>query len=79
MDALSSTVPMKINCDLQLTLMASSLYRLLGTRLGGAYTTPTYSPPGSPTPPPPSPGGAAATSNSPSAESRDPRGVNSHS
>jgi hypothetical protein len=38
-DALSSTVPMKINCDLQLTLMASSLYRLLGARLGGPYTT----------------------------------------
>ena len=30
MDALSSVVAMKVNCDLQLTLMASSLYRLLG-------------------------------------------------
>src|SRR5436305_2207301 len=30
MDALSSAVALKINCDLQLTLMASSLYRLLG-------------------------------------------------
>ena len=39
MDALSSTVPMKINCDLQLTLMAASLYRMLGTRLGGPYPT----------------------------------------
>ena len=29
MDALSSAVAMKVNCDLQLTLMASSLYRLL--------------------------------------------------
>ncbi|MBW1707410.1 MAG: hypothetical protein JRJ86_19990 [Deltaproteobacteria bacterium] len=29
MDALSSTVAMKVNLDLQLTLMASSLYRLL--------------------------------------------------
>lgn len=39
MDALSSAVPMKINCDLQLTLMASSLYRLLGTQVGNGYTT----------------------------------------
>lgn len=37
MDALSSAVPMKVNCDLQLTLMASSLYRLLGFRLGNGY------------------------------------------
>ena len=29
MDALSSAVAMKVNCDLQLTLMASSLYRFL--------------------------------------------------
>ena len=29
MDALSSAVAMKVNCDLQLTLMGSSLYRLL--------------------------------------------------
>ena len=29
MDALSSTVAMKVNCDLQLTLISSSLYRLL--------------------------------------------------
>jgi hypothetical protein len=28
---------MKINCDLQLTLMASSLYRLLGARIGNGY------------------------------------------
>lgn len=39
MDALSSTVAMKINCDLQLTLMGSSLYRLFGARVGGPYTT----------------------------------------
>jgi len=39
MDALSSAVAMKINCDLQLTLMGSSLYRLLGARIGGGYTT----------------------------------------
>jgi len=38
MDALSSTVAMKVNCDLQLTLMGSSLYRLLGARIGGGYT-----------------------------------------
>jgi hypothetical protein len=37
MDALSSAVPMKVNCDLQLTLMASSLYRLLGARIGKGY------------------------------------------
>ncbi len=37
MDALSSAVAMKVNCDLQLTLMASSLYRLLGTKLGEGY------------------------------------------
>ena len=38
MDALSSTVAMKVNCDLQLTLMASSLYRLLGAKVGNGYT-----------------------------------------
>jgi hypothetical protein len=37
MDALSSAVAMKVNCDLQLTLMGSSLYRLLGTRVGKGY------------------------------------------
>ena len=39
MDALSSAVAMKVNCDLQLTLMASSLYRLLGARIGRGYQT----------------------------------------
>jgi hypothetical protein len=39
MDALSSAVPMKVSCDLQLTLMASSLYRLLGERIGNGYST----------------------------------------
>jgi hypothetical protein len=39
MDALSSVVAMKLSCDLQLTLMASSLYRLLGARLGNGYQT----------------------------------------
>ena len=41
MDALSSAVAMKVNCDLQLTLMASSLYRLLGTEIGQGYETAT--------------------------------------
>lgn len=39
MDALSSAVAMKVDCDLQLTLMASSLYRLLGQRIGNGYET----------------------------------------
>ena len=37
MDALSSAVAMKVNCDLQLTLMASSLYRLFGAKIGHGY------------------------------------------
>lgn len=37
MDALSSRVPMKVDCDLQLTLIASSLYRLLGVQIGQGY------------------------------------------
>jgi hypothetical protein len=37
MDALSSAVAMKVNCDLQLTLMASSLYRLLARRVANGY------------------------------------------
>lgn len=39
MDALSSAVAMKVDCDLQLTLVASSLYRLLGQRIGNGYET----------------------------------------
>lgn len=39
MDALSSAVPMKVNCDLQLTLMASNLYRLFGEQIGNGYAT----------------------------------------
>ena len=39
MDALRSAVAMKVNCDLQLTLMASSLYRLLAVRVGNGYET----------------------------------------
>jgi hypothetical protein len=37
MDALSSVVAMKVNCDVMLTVMASSLYRLLGTQIGQGY------------------------------------------
>jgi hypothetical protein len=37
MDALSSAVALKVNCDIQLTLMASSLYRYLGQRVGNGY------------------------------------------
>jgi hypothetical protein len=36
-DALSSAVALKVNCDLQLTRMASSLYRLLAGRIGRGY------------------------------------------
>jgi transposase len=39
MDALSSAVPLKVNCDVQLTILASSLYRMLGNRIGNGYTT----------------------------------------
>jgi len=39
MDALSSAVALKVNCDLQLTLMASSLYRHLGQQIGNGYET----------------------------------------
>ena len=34
MDAISAAVPMKVNLDLQLSLMAGTLYRLLAVRLG---------------------------------------------
>lgn len=37
MDALSSGVALKVNCDLLLTLMASGLYRLLGREVGQGY------------------------------------------
>ena len=39
MDALSSAVALKVDCDLQFTLMASSLYRLLGQRIGTCFAT----------------------------------------
>ena len=45
MDALSSAVAMKVNCDLQLTLMASSLYRLLAVRVGNGYEIRQVAPP----------------------------------
>jgi hypothetical protein len=38
-DALSSAVALKVDFDLQLTLMASSLYRLLGADIGVPYDT----------------------------------------
>ena len=37
LDALSSMVGMKVDFDLQITLMAGSLYRLLAERIGGEY------------------------------------------
>jgi hypothetical protein len=37
LDALSSAVALKMNCDVQLTLMASSLYRYLGQQIGNGY------------------------------------------
>ena len=37
MDALSATVPMKIHVDVQLTVMANMLYRLLGLRVGQGF------------------------------------------
>jgi hypothetical protein len=40
-DALSSMVGMKVDFDLQITLMASSLYRLLANRLAVQYRTAT--------------------------------------
>jgi hypothetical protein len=39
MDSLSSAVALKVNCDVQLTLVASSLYRYLGQRIGQGYET----------------------------------------
>src|SRR5437016_9948341 len=37
LDALSSLVGLKVDFDLQLTLMASWLYRLLAQKVGGTY------------------------------------------
>ena len=38
LDALSSMVGLKIDFDLQITLMASSLYRLLAEKIGAGYS-----------------------------------------
>jgi hypothetical protein len=40
MEALSSAGAMQITCGVQLTLMASSLYRLLGAQVGRGYEVP---------------------------------------
>ena len=37
MDALSSSVPLKVDVDLQVTLMASSLYRMVAARVGRGH------------------------------------------
>ena len=42
MDTLSSAVAMKVNCDLQLTLIGSSLYRMLGRILAAATQPPNH-------------------------------------
>lgn len=39
MDALSSSVALKVKCDVQLTILASSLYRMLANRIGSGYET----------------------------------------
>ena len=39
MDALSAAVPLKIDVDVQLTVMASALYRTLAARLGDGFDT----------------------------------------
>jgi hypothetical protein len=39
LDALTSMVGLKIDFDLQITLMASALYRLLAEKIGGIYAT----------------------------------------
>jgi len=39
MDALSSAVALKVNCDVQLTMLASSLYRMFANRIGNGYET----------------------------------------
>ena len=38
-DALPASVPMKVDPDLQLTLMASTLHRILAVRAGGGHET----------------------------------------
>lgn len=43
MDALSSTVALKVSFDLTATLLASTLYRLLAKRIGNGYENARYS------------------------------------
>jgi hypothetical protein len=43
MDALSSTVALKVNFDLTATVMASTLYRLFANRIGNGYQTAKFS------------------------------------
>jgi len=37
MDALSSTIPLRIDLDLQLTMLASTLYQVFAKRIGPKY------------------------------------------
>jgi hypothetical protein len=43
MDALSSTVPLKVNFDLTATVMASTLYRVFAGRIGNGYQNAKFS------------------------------------
>jgi hypothetical protein len=43
MDALSSTVALKVNFDLTATVLASTLYRLFANRIGNGYQTAKFS------------------------------------
>jgi len=43
MDALSSTVPLKVNFDLTATVMASTLYRVFASRIGNGYQNAKFS------------------------------------
>ena len=44
LDALSSMVGLKVDFDLQITLMAGSLYRLMADRIGSGGSTPRRRP-----------------------------------
>lgn len=43
MDALSSTVALKVNFDLTATILASTLYRIFASRIGNGYETAKFS------------------------------------
>lgn len=43
MDALSSTVPLKVNFDLTATVLASTIYRVFAARIGTEYETAKFS------------------------------------